>query len=133
MGRKTRFLTGMAIGVGLGVLLAPKKGSETRAELAGKLRDFLEHLKDFEDFDDIGYNFEDKVVGIINELSALDKEKVGVIARKQAKNIKQKADDLYEYAKEKGTPVIKKAADDVRRKSAELLHDTADKIDKKTD
>ena len=129
MGRKTSLLAGIAIGATLGVLLAPKKGSETRAELAAKLKSFLDNLKDYEDFDDIAFDFEDKVVGIINELGDLDKEKVGAIARKQARNIKAKADDLYELAKEKGSPILKKSADDIRKKAAEVLHDTADKID----
>ena len=128
MGKKT-LIAGIAIGATLGVLLAPKKGSETRAELAAKLRSFLDHLKEVEDFDDLDYDFEDKIVGIINELSDLDKEKVGAIARKQARNIKTKADELYELAKEKGSPVLKKSADDIRKKAADVLHETADKID----
>ena len=128
MGKKTSLVAGIALGVALGVLIAPKKGSETRAELAAKLKGFLEELGDF---DDIGYAFEDKVVGIINELSALDREKVGAIARKQAKNIKQKAEELYETAKEKGSPKLKKSAEEIRRKAAEVMHETANKIDKK--
>ena len=130
MGKKTNILAGVAVGVALGILIAPKKGSETRAELAAKLKGFLEELKATPDFDEIGYNFEDKIVGIINELSALDREKVGAIARKQAKNIKNKAEELYEVAKEKGSPKLKQSADEIRRKAADVLHETANKIDK---
>ena len=130
MGKKTNLLAGVAIGVALGILIAPKKGSETRAELAAKLKNFLEELKSTPDFDEIGYNFEDKIVGIINDLSALDREKVGAMARKQAKNIKNKAEELYEVAKEKGSPKLKKSADEIRRKAAEVMHETANKIDK---
>lgn len=127
MGKKTNLLAGIAIGAALGVLIAPKKGSETRAELAAKLKGFLDELNSAVDVDELDFGFEDKVVGIINELSALDREKVGAIARKQAKNIKQKAEDLYEAAKE--NPKLKKSADEIRRKAADVLHETANKID----
>ena len=39
-----KFLLGLGIGAGLGVLFAPKKGSETRAELKQKLDDLVASL-----------------------------------------------------------------------------------------
>ena len=127
MGKKTNLLAGVAIGVGLGILIAPKKGSETRAELAAKLKGFIEELRSTPDFDEMAFDFEDKIVGIINELSALDKEKVSAMARKQAKNIKDKAEELYESVKE--NPKLKKSADEIRRKAADVMHETANIID----
>ena len=41
-----KFLVGAAVGVGIGVLIAPKKGSETREDLKKKI---LEELKDVKD------------------------------------------------------------------------------------
>ena len=43
-----KFLTGLGIGVGLGVLFAPKSGNETRRELKNKLDEFVVALKDID-------------------------------------------------------------------------------------
>jgi len=40
-------LTGMAIGIGIGILLAPDKGSETRKKVADAAADLFDKFKDF--------------------------------------------------------------------------------------
>ena len=40
-------LTGMAIGIGIGILLAPDKGSETRKKVADAATDLFDKFKDF--------------------------------------------------------------------------------------
>ena len=48
MGKKKgcgKFVLGAALGAGLGVLFAPKAGSETRKELKAKIDDLLAKLK----------------------------------------------------------------------------------------
>ena len=42
-----RLLTGIAIGIGIGMLLAPDKGRKTRKKLADSASDLLEKLKSF--------------------------------------------------------------------------------------
>lgn len=44
--------------------------------------------------------------------------------------IQIKAEELYNMAVEKGTPVLEKAADDVRKKTVEVLNKAIDAIEK---
>jgi len=126
--RGSGLLAGILVGVGLGVLFAPKKGSETRAELKAKCNELYEKLKEVE-FSDVKVGIENKLAALQAELKTLDGEKMGAICRQQAAKIKDKAEDLYELAVEKGVPALQKTADDIRKKSAELLHAAADKVD----
>ena len=57
-------------------------------------------------------------------------EKVLSIAKKKGKEIEKKANELYDLAVEKGTPVLEKAASDVRKKTIEVLNDTVAKLEK---
>ena len=47
-----KFVAGAAIGAGLGILFAPKKGSETRRELKEKMDELLNKAKDI-DMDEV--------------------------------------------------------------------------------
>ena len=51
-GKGCSLLTGLAIGAGLGILFAPKKGSETRMELTIKINELWDKVKELE-YDDV--------------------------------------------------------------------------------
>jgi gas vesicle protein len=123
-----KFVFGAAIGAGLGLLFAPKKGSEMRADLKDKLDDFVKQVKNI-DKEEVKAQFDEKVEQIREELKDLDKEKALKLAKKKGEEIRKQAEELYELAKEKGTPVLEKAASDVRTKTIEVLNDVVDKLE----
>ena len=47
-----KFILGALVGAGLGVLFAPKSGSETRKELMDKMKDLLKKAKEI-DIDEV--------------------------------------------------------------------------------
>lgn len=107
-----KFLAGAAVGVGLGVLFAPKSGAETRKDLKNKLDDLVKQAKEI-DIDEVRKDIVRRVEEIKMELVDLDKEKAMEIAKEKLEDLKFKAQELVEVAKEKGTPAVKKAASDV--------------------
>lgn len=124
-----KFLTGVVVGAGLGVLFAPKSGSETRADLKVKIDELITKAKDI-DVDEVKEEVIKKSKEIKKELAELDSEKVKKIAKVKAKEIEKKAEDLYKYAVKKGTPVVQDLADDVRVKALEVVKEVEAKLEK---
>lgn len=124
-----KVLFGIGVGVGLGMLFAPRKGTETRKILKEKLEDLYVKAKDINP-SDVKDSILKKISEIKEELKELDKEKVLDIAKEQAKVIQKKAEELYKYALKKGTPILEKAADEVRVQAIKVAKEVVERLEK---
>ena len=119
---------GIAIGASLGILFAPKKGSQTRRKIKEKMLDLVSRAKELS-ISDVSKMIEERIAEIRRDLNDLDKEKVLKIAKKKSEDIKRKCQELVDLAIEKGTPVLKDAAIDVRDKTIDVMQDIIKKLE----
>lgn len=122
------FLGTLALGAGIGMLISPDTGENNRKALKKKIDELLDKAKEI-DLDEVKDELLYKVEVLKKELASLDKEKAKEIALAQAEVIKVKAEELYNYAVEKGTPAVEKAASEVRKQALKVLKDLQEKIE----
>ena len=125
-----KFVLGAAIGAGIGLLFAPHSGKETRKILKDKMDDLVKRAKEL-DKEEVKAAIEAKINEIKEGIKNLDKETAIEIAKKQGKKIRDKAEELALYVKEKGTPVMSKTADAVRSKAIDVTKEVLNKLESK--
>lgn len=124
-----KLLAGIGIGVGAGMLLAPKSGEELRKDLSKKINELLDKAKEI-DVNEVADDFKKKVAELKKDIEDLDKEKALAIAKQKGEDLKVKANELLALAKEKGTPVLEKTADEVRQKAIQVTKEVLKKLEK---
>lgn len=121
---------GAGIGASLALLFAPKKGSELRSDIKNKISEFMKNVDDMT-VSEIKDEFTTKIDEIKTGLDELDKETVLKAAKKKGNELKDKANELVELAKEKGTPVLEGTADDLKEKTISACQNVIDKLEEK--
>ena len=125
-----KLVLGAGIGASLALLFAPKKGSELRGDIKKKFDEFMKNVDDMT-VSEIKDEFTTKVDEIKKDLDELDKETVLKAAKKKGNELKDKANELVELAKEKGTPVLEGIADDLKQKTISVAQGVIDKLEEK--
>ncbi len=125
-----KFIVGAGIGAGLGILFAPKKGSETREDLKELFEEIINKIKDI-DMEDVKDAISNKIAEIKQSISELDKEKILEIAKEKGALLKEKCEELIAYAKEKGIPAIEKTAKELKAKAAVVTKEAIARIEEK--
>lgn len=128
MKKKSRFVLGALVGAGLGMLFAPKKGSETRKELFERTKSLLNQVKEL-DVEDIKEQLSLKLEEIEMGIKDLDKEKVLKVAKEKGEDLKEKALELFEIAKDAGKPVLEDAAKAVKTAIADVTKEVLNKLE----
>lgn len=122
------FVAGLAVGAGLGILFAPKSGSETREDLRRIFDEMVRKVKQIKP-QEIKEAIQNKIEEIREGLADLDKEKVLAIAKEKAAQLKEKCEELIVYAKEKGIPAIEKTARELKNKTVEVTKNVVAKLE----
>ncbi len=128
MSKKRDFLLGAGLGLGLGFLIAPKSGKETRKDLAVAIDELIQKVKEI-DIEEVKNAFIVKTRELENTIKDLDKETAKQLIVDKSNEVKVKAQEIVDLAIEKGTPVVEKTAKQVKAKTAEFLKNTASKLE----
>ncbi len=127
-GRFRSFFTGALVGVGLGILLAPKEGSETRNDLKTSFALLVDTIKNI-DIEESKLSLLNKVKEIKEELSSISSDMAKDIVKEKVSLITMKCNELISDAKEIGAPVVERVANEVKHGATSLLDEFLIELD----
>jgi len=116
------FLTGAMVGIGLGIIFAPKNGSQTRDELKSSFENLLEKIKNI-DIEETKANLLKKVSDLKKELSNLEADEVKTLINEKAELIIEKCDMLIKESEDASLKMVAESAQEVKEKTLKVLNE----------
>jgi len=120
--------TGAIIGGILGILFAPKKGSETRAQIKMTFVNLKDKLMNIDE-ESIKKHIEKKLDYIDVELAKLEMFDSFKKAKKQAKKVVKEINKLIDYTKKKGMSEFEDLILDLKDKASEISEEILTNLD----
>ena len=114
-----RFLSGVLVGIGLGILVAPDKGENTRLELRKSFDKLINTIKDI-DIESTKAALINKLAEIESDLTELDTAKKTDIVKEKTELINQKCDELISVANNTDANMLNDVIKEVKKNTTKL-------------
>ena len=124
------FFTGAIIGVGLGLLIAPKEGSETREKLKKSFNNLLDTIDNI-NIDKTSDSIVNKIVDLKNKITSINYEEAKEIINDKKEILDNECDNLIKEIKKEKAPKVVENVKKIKRKTNNLANDVIEKIDQK--
>lgn len=116
-----RFLSGVLVGIGLGILVAPDKGENTRLELRKSFDKLINTIKDI-DIESTKAALINKLAEIESDLTDLDTAKKTDIVKEKTELINQKCDELISVANSTDANMLNDVIKEVKKNTTKLAN-----------
>lgn len=120
---------GIVLGGTLGVLFAPRKGSETREKIKLTFVNFKNKVSKIEE-EDIKYYIEKKLNEIDDDIEVLEGTLEFKKAKKQAKKVIKKINKLIDYTTKKGYDEFEDLITELKEKASEISEEILTNLEK---
>ena len=120
---------GIVLGGTLGVLFAPRKGSETREKIKLTFVNLKNKVSKIEE-EDIKYYIEKKLNEIDDDIEVLEGTLEFKKAKKQAKKVIKKINKLIDYTTQKGYDEFEDLITDLKEKASEISEEILTNLEK---
>ncbi len=120
---------GIVLGGTLGVLFAPRKGSETREKIKLTFVNLKNKVSKIEE-EDIKYYIEKKLNEIDDNIEVLEGTLEFKKAKKQAKKVIKKINKLIDYTTKKGYDEFEDLITDLKEKASEISEEILTNLEK---
>ena len=120
---------GIVLGGTLGVLFAPRKGSETREKIKLTFVNLKNKVSKIEE-EDIKYYIEKKLNEIDDDIEVLEGTLEFKKAKRQAKKVIKKINKLIDYTTKKGYDEFEDLITDLKEKASEISEEILTNLEK---